>query len=36
MFEKPRKLLRGAVIPPVIENYGLTVRSLLKQTEDPG
>jgi hypothetical protein len=33
MFEKDRKLLRSAVVPPVIENHGLTVQSLLKQTE---
>jgi hypothetical protein len=34
MFEKDRKALRSAVVPPVIGNHGLTGRSLLKQTED--
>jgi hypothetical protein len=34
MFEKNRKFLHSPGIPPVIKNHGLTVRSLLKQTED--
>jgi hypothetical protein len=34
MFEKYQMSLHDAAHPPVIGNHGLTVRSLLKQTEN--